>query len=70
MQHVAHRRSDEIAQLRQALLPFARIWAINAPLNPDPAGPVSQFIAGAWPTMAEAKRAYDLVWQHRQDLEQ
>lgn len=53
--------SDEIAQLRQALLPFARIWAINAPLNPDPARPVSQFIAGAWPSMADAKRAYDLA---------
>lgn len=69
MVHGAHRRSDEIAQLRQALLPFARIWAINAPLNPDPARSVAQFIAGAWPSMADAKRAYDLVWRHRQGLE-
>lgn len=54
-------------KLREALIPFARIWAINAPLNPDPARPVAQFIAGVWPTMADAKLAYDLVWRREPD---
>ena len=57
---------DELKLLRAALIPFARIWAVNAPLAPDPSRPVAQFVAGAWPTMADAKRAHDLVWHHRQ----
>lgn len=57
--------TDELEQLRDALIPFARIWAINALLEPDPSRPVADFITGLWPDMADAKRAYDLVWSYR-----
>ena len=57
--------AEEVKALRSALIPFARIWAVNEPLSPDLRRPVQDFIAGEWPTMADAKRAYDLAWKHR-----
>ena len=57
--------SQEIKQLRDALIPFARIWAFSAQLEPDPSRSVRDFVAGVWPNMADAKRAHDLVWSYR-----
>lgn len=55
------RLAAEVVLLRVALDPFARIWRINAPLNPDPHRPLAHFIPGAWPLMADAKRANDAL---------
>lgn len=56
---------EEIQVMRKALIPFARIWAMNVQLNPDLSSGVGSYIAEVWPTMADAKSAYDLVWQYR-----
>lgn len=48
---------EENAVLRRAMEPFARIWRINEQLEPDQSRPVRDFIAGAWPTMADCKNA-------------
>lgn len=60
---------EEVQVLRKALIPFARIWAMNVPINPDTSSGVGKYVAGVWPTMGDAKYAYDLVWKHRQSGE-
>ncbi len=52
--------------MRASLIKFARIWAINRDLNPPLDAGIREFTAGIWPTMADAKEAYDLVWHTRQ----
>lgn len=60
---------DEIKALRSCLIQFARIWAINEQLHPNPADGIAKHCAGLWPTMADTRQAYDLVWKYRKDGE-
>lgn len=47
----------ENAELRAALEPFARLYRLNAPLNLDENMPLRSFAPGAWPTLADCKKA-------------
>lgn len=58
-------KKGEVKELRKALIPFARIWAMNLALSPKPEAGVRDYVAGVWPTMADAKAAYDLAWKFR-----
>ena len=62
-------KDAEIERLRAALIPFARIWAVGKPLTPPTSASIRGWVAGTWPTMADAKAAYDLVWRYRKDGE-
>ena len=61
--------ADELEALRGCLIQFARIWAINEQLHPNPADGIAKYCAGLWPTMADARDAFDLVWKYREDGE-
>jgi hypothetical protein len=54
---------QQVDGLRDALIPFARIWAISAPLDPD----ITRSIRPpcGWPTYGDTKTAHELVWRHR-----
>lgn len=50
-----------IAELEDALKPFARIWRINAVLAPDLNRPMREFVPGGWPLIEHCKIASDLL---------
>lgn len=50
-----------IERAADALDPFARIWRLNACLEPDDAAPVARYIAGEWPKMAAVKEANEVL---------
>ncbi len=54
-------RDARIAELEAALTPFARVWRINAQLEPDLKRPMREFVPGAWLLIADCKRASDLL---------
>jgi len=51
------RLTRELAEARKALDPFARLARLNAPLNLPDDLPMSKFIPGVWPVMADCRRA-------------
>lgn len=41
--------------------PLARVWALNLPININPAKPMREVLPGAWPRMCVCKNAYELL---------
>lgn len=58
----------ETAKLEEALMPFARLYALNRPLNLDDSRPMSHFVPGEWPTMRDCRRAYEALGSRYETL--